>query len=50
MAGRGPAEQGHCTPDGQERPEEECCPSPAGCTGSWTAGGVCVRDCGRQTG
>lgn len=41
-AGRGPAERGHCTPDGPERPEEESCPSPAGSTGSWTARSVCM--------
>lgn len=41
-AGRGPAERGHCTPDGPERPEEETCPSPAGGKGSWTSIYVCV--------
>lgn len=51
MAGREPAKRGHCTPDGPERPKEECCPSPAGRAGSWSAGGVCLlckRDCGGQ--
>lgn len=33
MAGREPAKRGHCTPDGPERPKEECCPSPAGSAG-----------------
>ena len=52
-AGEGPAKRGHCTPDGPERPEEEDCPSPAGSTGSWTAGSepiVCVHGRGRQRG
>lgn len=44
-AGRGPADRGHCTPDGPERPEEESCPSPAGSKGSWTAGSVLVCVC-----
>lgn len=44
-AGRGPAERGHCTPDGPARPEEESCPSPAGSQGKldcrWS---VCVSE------
>lgn len=47
VAGRRPAEWGHCTPDGSERPEEEGRPSPAGSTGNWTARAVrlCVCVC-----
>lgn len=47
-AGRGPAEPGHRTPDGPERPEEEDCPKPSWeWRENWSASVVwlqCMRD------